>query len=304
MKLATLDDGSRDGQLVVVSRDLASAHHASGIASRMQHLLDDWNFVSPQLQDLYVTLNQGKARHAFAFDPSACKAPLPRASLWAAVAAAGEGGSALPAFDGQGGELRGACAAMRSADRRWGLVAEPALAVVIGDLDAAADAGRALDAVRLLGLCNAWTCHALLADERRCGGTLVHSRPATAFSPVLVTPDEAGTAWHAGRLALTLEITCDGRTAARIDCAGAQRWPFGELLSHLARTRRLAAGTVVSSGALREASAADAEVRHIRLDLHGSDGASLFGAIEQRVEHSDPADEERPGGVPPAGVRR
>src|SRR6185369_1558791 len=83
MKLATYKDGSRDGQLVVVSRDLATAHYATGIATRMQQVLDDWNFLAPQLQDLYETLNQGKARHAFPFEPRQCMAPLPRAYQWA-----------------------------------------------------------------------------------------------------------------------------------------------------------------------------------------------------------------------------
>ena len=83
MKLATYKDGSRDGQLVVVSRDLTTAHYATGIANRLQQALDDWNFISPQLQDLYDTLNHGKARHAFPFDPTLCMAPLPRAYQWA-----------------------------------------------------------------------------------------------------------------------------------------------------------------------------------------------------------------------------
>jgi fumarylacetoacetate (FAA) hydrolase len=83
MKLATYKDGSRDGQLVVVSRDLTTAHYASGIATRLQLVLDDWNFLSPQLEDLSQTLNQGKARHAFPFDPKLCMAPLPRAFQWA-----------------------------------------------------------------------------------------------------------------------------------------------------------------------------------------------------------------------------
>ena len=83
MKLATYKDGSRDGQLVVVSRDLSTAHYATGIASKLQQVLDDWNFLAPQLEDLYTTLNQGKARHAFPFDPERCMAPLPRAYQWA-----------------------------------------------------------------------------------------------------------------------------------------------------------------------------------------------------------------------------
>jgi fumarylacetoacetate (FAA) hydrolase len=83
MKLATYKDGSRDGQLVVVSRDLGQAHYATGIASRMQQVLDDWSYMAPQLQDLYHLLNSGKAPHAFAFDPRQCMAPLPRAYQWA-----------------------------------------------------------------------------------------------------------------------------------------------------------------------------------------------------------------------------
>ena len=83
MKLATYKDGSRDGQLVVVSRDLGMAHYATGIADTLQQVLDDWNFLSPQLEDLYQTLNSGKARHAFPFDPHNCMAPLPRAYQWA-----------------------------------------------------------------------------------------------------------------------------------------------------------------------------------------------------------------------------
>ncbi len=83
MKLATLKDGSRDGQLVVVSRDLSQAHYATGIANSLQQVLDDWAFMAPQLEDLSVALNQGRARHAFAFDPAQCMAPLPRAFQWA-----------------------------------------------------------------------------------------------------------------------------------------------------------------------------------------------------------------------------
>ena len=83
MKLATYKDGSRDGQLVVVSRDLATGHYASGIATRLQQVLDDWNFLSPQLEDLATSLDHGKARHAFPFDPARCMAPLPRAYQWA-----------------------------------------------------------------------------------------------------------------------------------------------------------------------------------------------------------------------------
>ena len=83
MKLATYKDGSRDGQLVVVSRDLSTAHYATGIANTLQQVLDDWAFIAPQLEDLFVSVNQGRARHMFAFNPAMCMAPLPRAYQWA-----------------------------------------------------------------------------------------------------------------------------------------------------------------------------------------------------------------------------
>src|SRR5512145_527499 len=137
MKLATYKDGSRDGQLVVVSRDLSTAHYASGIATRLQQLLDDWNFLSPQLEDLYQTLNHGKARHAFAFEPKRCMAPLPRAYQWAdgstypnhiELLSRARGQEAPPDFmddprvyQGGSDDLLGPCDDAVFADTAWGI---------------------------------------------------------------------------------------------------------------------------------------------------------------------------------------
>ena len=170
MKLATYKDGSRDGQLVVVSRDLAAAHYAAGIATRLQQALDDWNFISPQLQDLYETLNAGRARHAFAFDAKQCMAPLPRAlpvgrrlGLHQSRRAGAQGARRRDA-----GELLHRPADVPGRQRRlsrpgddivcasedFGIDFEGEIAVVTGDVRDGHRARRALEGIRLLMLAN------------------------------------------------------------------------------------------------------------------------------------------------------
>lgn len=313
MKLATLRDGSRDGQLVVVSRDLASAHYATGIAQRLQQVLDDWGFLAPQLQDLYDALNAGRARHAFPFDPAQCLAPLPRA-YQCLEAVPGSPGAAVPALQQLAGDALGGARdplpeRAVAADLDFGA----GLAVVTGDLPAASTSDQALDAVRLLMLCNSVALRALEPAERAAGGGAQHSRPTTVFGPVAVTPDELGAAWSRGRLSLVLAVLRNGRPLARCDAAGMAAG-FGELLAHAARTRPLGAGSIVCSGALGSAAAPDdptATLRScaslqqrrarelqqggqattgflqpgdsLRIDMAGADGGSVCGAIEQTV---------------------
>ncbi|HEY1392839.1 MAG TPA: fumarylacetoacetate hydrolase family protein, partial [Methylibium sp.] len=221
MKLATYKDGSRDGQLVVVSRDLNSAHYASGIASRLQQVLDDWNFLSPQLQDLYETLNAGKARHAFAFDPRLCMAPLPRAYQWA-------DGSAyinhvelvrrarkaeMPEsfytdplmYQGGSDDFLGPCDDIVCASEDWGIDFESELAVITGDVTMGVSPEEALESVRLLMLANDVSLRNLIPAELAKGFGFFQSKPATAFSPVAMTPDELGAAWQGGRVHLALQ---------------------------------------------------------------------------------------------------
>ena len=264
MKLASYKDGSRDGQLVVVSRDLSTAHYATGIASRMQQLLDDWNFLSPQLQDLYVTLNQGKARHAFPFDPRQCMAPLPRAYQWA-------DGSAyinhvelvrlarkaeVPAnytteplmYQGGSDDFLGACDAAPFASEAFGIDFESELAVVTSDIPMGSSPERALDGIRLLMLANDWSLRHLIPDELAKGFGFLQSKPATAFSPVAVTVDELGEAWQKGRLHLTLESSWNGRKVGRCEAGPEMTFHFGQLIAHLCKTRNVRAGSIVGSG--------------------------------------------------------
>ena len=264
MKLATYKDGSRDGQLVVVSRDLTTAHYATGIANRLQQALDDWNFISPQLQDLYDTLNHGKARHAFPFDPALCMAPLPRAYQWADGSAylnhvelvRAARGAELPEsyftdplmYQGGSDDFLGAHDAIRVASEDFGIDFEAELAVITGDVPMAATPEQGLDAIRLLMLVNDVSLRHLIPDELAKGFGFFHGKPSTAFGPVAVTPDELGEAWIEGRVHLTMQIDWNGRKVGRCDAGPDMRFHFGQLIAHAARTRRLRAGSIIGSG--------------------------------------------------------
>lgn len=295
MKLATYRDGSRDGQLVVVSRDGVSAHYANGIASRLQQALDDWNFIAPQLQDLYETLNVGKARHAFEFDPQLCMAPLPRASQWVAAQAYRADGPALA--QGNAGDLLGARDAVRCASEDDGIDFGAGLAVITGDVELGASPEQALEGVRLIALVNDWAL-------REQPGALA---PATAFSPLAVTPDELGAAWDGGRVHLTLQTAWNGKTVGACETGPEMVHHFGQLIAALAATRRVRGGSIVGSGPVRNADAsrgyaciADKRAAEaaeqgaaktaylrfgdrVRIEMKGRDGLSVCGAIEQEV---------------------
>jgi fumarylacetoacetate (FAA) hydrolase len=266
MKLATLKDGSRDGQLVVVSRDLSLAHHANGIANRLQQVLDDWNFLSPQLEDLYATLNGGKARHAFAFDPRQCMAPLPRAYHWV------PGPQLAP---GSGNGLLGPCDEAFFVDAQAEIGFAPGLAVVTGDIPLGATPGQALDGVRLLLLVNHWLAHPHPDDD-----------PAPAFGPVAATPDELGDGWREGRARLTWHVSGGGTRWSAQDAGNEGETSFGERLAALARARPLRAGSIVGNGPGGESPRRLGPLRAgdaVHVEACGPDGQSIFGAIAQRV---------------------
>jgi fumarylacetoacetate (FAA) hydrolase len=268
MKLATYQDGSRDGQLVVVSRDLGQAHYASHIANRMQQVLDDWNYLAPQLQDVYDALNAGRARHAFAFNPAQCLAPLPRAYQWADAAAyPGPGPSSqssqpsqLAPADAQaqteaqaqaevqvqtmrqhsGDSLLGAHAPMVCANADDGIDFEAGIAVITGDVPMGSTAERALDGIRLVVLANT-----LCLRSHNVGAV------ATAFSPVAITPDELGEAWSQGRVSLPLQCTWNGRKVGLCDAGTDMALHFGQLIAQQCQTRAVHAGTIVGAGPVR-----------------------------------------------------
>ena len=264
MKLATYKDGSRDGQLLVVSRDLTTAHYATGIAQRLQQALDDWNFISPQLQDLYDALNTGRARHPFPFDAAQCMAPLPRAYQWADGSAylnhvelvRAARGAEVPEsyftdplmYQGGSDDFLGARDDIRVADEAFGIDFEAELAVVTGDVPMAATPEQGLDAIRLLMLVNDVSLRNLIPDELAKGFGFFQGKPSTAFGPVAVTPDELGDAWQEGRVHLTLQISWNGRKVGLVDAGPDMRFHFGQLIAHAASTRRLRAGSIIGSG--------------------------------------------------------
>ena len=323
MKLATYQDGSRDGQLVVVSRDLSTAHFATGIASRLQQVLDDWNFLSPQLEDLYTTLNVGKARHAFAFDPKMCRAPLPRAYQWADGSAyinhvelvRRARNAEVPAsfyedplmYQGGSDDFLGPCEDAPFASVDWGIDFEAEVAVVTGDVPLGVSADAALEGVRLLMLVNDWSLRHLIPGELAKGFGFFQSKPATAFSPVAVTPDELGAAWSGGRVHLTVESVWNGKRVGLCDAGEEMTFHFGQLMAHMAKTRQVRAGSIVGSGTVSNKDwsrgySCIAERRAIetiesgspqtdfmqfgdtiRIEVKDAQGQSVFGAIEQRV---------------------
>lgn len=333
MKLATYRDGSRDGQLVVVSRDLSQACYANGIATRMREVLDDWGFVAPQLEALSQALNQGRARHAFAFDPRQCMAPLPRPACWLSAAAypasterlrglglaLPEPGTDAPWQAGGSERLLGATEALGGVLAAHELDLEPQLVMVCGDIAQGAEPGQALEGVRLLGLGCAWVARALQRLELQRGQPALHSRPALSFAPVFVTPDELGLAWAQGRARLALHWMWNGRKLGRATLDEGQRWGGGELLAQLARSRPLAAGSLVGLGcpAGDPACLADLQAREtadrgdartgalqpgdsLHILLKNADGDTPFGVLD--LDLVDPAADLAPtetGGTSP-----
>ncbi|MFD0667876.1 fumarylacetoacetate hydrolase family protein [Ramlibacter sp. MAHUQ-53] len=338
MKLATYKDGSRDGQLVVVSRDLSTAHYATGIAGRLQQALDDWNFISPQLQDLYATLNHGKARHAFPFDPARCMAPLPRAYQWADGSAyinhvelvRAARGAEVPAsyysdplmYQGGSDDFLGPCDPVLVPREEYGIDFEAEIAVVTGDVKMGAGPDEALEGVRLLMLANDVSLRNLIPDELAKGFGFFQSKPATAFSPVAVTPDELGEAWQGGRVHLTLQSTWNGRKVGLCEAGEEMTFHFGQLIAHICRTRNVRAGSIVGSGTVSNRGVEGPDGRKswpkgysciaekramemlldgkpatpfmkygdtIRIEMKGRDGQSVFGAIDQEIvaPHAD-----------------
>jgi fumarylacetoacetate (FAA) hydrolase len=274
MKLATYKDGSRDGQLVVVSSDLTQAHHASGIVTRMQQLLDDWNFLAPQLQDLARTLAQGKARHAFPFEPRMCMAPLPRAFRLVDAQPPASDELAADAMAGAHDALPFEVTAGRDEAPEIDFGAQ--LAVALGDVPRGAGDDQARDGVRLLLLGNHW--------QRRLQGARVAT--AMAWAPVAVTPDELGRAWHRGRLALAVCTAVDDRALAPVETARAGMPDTGALVAQLARHRAVSAGTLLAlPGLPRTALDRPADVAQVAIEAFDAQGRSVFGAIRQPNRH-------------------
>lgn len=323
MKLATLRDGSRDGQLVVVSRDLTLAHHAAGIVGRLQGALDDWNFLAPQLADLYQTLNEGRARHAFPFDPAMAMAPLPRAYQWADGSAyvnhvelvRKARGAEMPTsfwtdplmYQGGSDDLLGPRDAIVCPSEEFGIDFEAEVAVVTDDVPMGATPQAAAAQIRLLVLVNDVSLRNLIPAELAKGFGFFQSKPATAFSPVAVTPDELGDAWRDAKVHRPLVVHWNGEKVGAPNADDDMTFDFGQLIAHIAKTRNVRAGSIVGSGTVSnldrsrgycciaekrslemiESGAARTPFMkygdRVRIEMFDAHGQTIFGAIDQMV---------------------
>jgi fumarylacetoacetate (FAA) hydrolase len=323
MKLATLKDGSRDGQLAVVSRDLRQAHFATAIAPTLQRALDDWDFIAAQLNDLYQTLNEGRARHAFAFDPKSCMAPLPRAFQWADGSAyvnhvelvRKARGAEMPEefwtdplmYQGGSDDLLGPCDDIVCPSEKFGIDFEGEVAVVTGDVKMGSKPEDCAAQIRLLLLVNDVSLRNLIPAELAKGFGFFQSKPATAFSPVAVTPDELGDAWRDGKVHLPLAVHWNGQKVGAPNAGEDMTFNFFQLIAHIAKTRNARAGSIVGSGTVSNLDrshgyACIAEKRSletiadgkpstpfmtfgdtVRIEMFDAQGASIFGAIDQKV---------------------
>lgn len=263
MKLASLKQG-RDGRLVVVSRDLARAVPASGVAPTLQAALDDWNDTAPRLEELAADLEAGTADGSFAFDAIRCAAPLPRAYQWADGSAyvnhvalvRKARGAELPEsfwhdplmYQGGSDSFLGPCDPVPLADETWSLDFEAEIAVITGDVPQGADDTEAAAAIRLVMLVNDVSLRALIPDELAKGFGFFQSKPASAFSPVAVTPDELGAAWDGRKVSLPLLSHLNGTLFGKPEAGEDMTFDFPQLIVHAAKTRALAAGSIVGSG--------------------------------------------------------
>ncbi len=333
MKLASLRDSAqrRDGRLVVVSRDLERHLDVRSIAPTLQSALDNWLEVEPALRALSARVNAGEG---MAFDPAECLSPLPRAYQWAdgsayvnhvALVRQARGAELPPSFWSdplmyQGGSdgFLAPTEDIPLVDPQWGLDFEAEVAVVTDDVPQGCDAKSARERIRLLMLVNDVSLRGLIPNELAKGFGFFQSKPASAFSPVAVTPDELGSAWDGGRVQLPLLVQLNGKDFGRANAGIDMTFDFPTLIAHAAKTRSLAAGTIIGSGTVSNRDAdggpgrpiADgglgysciAEQRtveqlrtgttstpflsagdQVKIHMRDANDRSIFGSIDQRV---------------------
>jgi fumarylacetoacetate (FAA) hydrolase len=323
IKLATLKDGTRDGELVLVSRRLERAVVVPGIARTLQSAVDNWATTAPKLGEVSGELDQGTAREAFPFEPTRATAPLPRAYQWADGSAyvnhvelvrKARGAEMPPSFwndplmyQGGSDDFLGPTEDVPFASEDFGIDLEAEVAIVTDDVPMGVSREQAREHVKLVMLVNDWSLRNLIPAELAKGFGFFQSKPATSFSPVAVTPDELGTAWDGGKVNLPLVSRINGALLGEPNAGIDMTFDFPSLIAHAARTRRLRAGTVIGSGTVSNydrsrGSSCLAEKRtleqladgapstpflrfgdRVRIEMLDAQGKSIFGAIDQRV---------------------
>lgn len=334
MKLASLKKGGRDGTLVVVNRAMTHCRAVPAITRTLQAALDDWDVVEPQLRQVYEALNSGAFDMPDPFDPAVCHSPLPRAYQWADGSAyvnhvelvRRARGAELPAefwsdpliYQGGSDSFVGPRDPIHALSEDWGIDLEAEVAVISGDVKMGATPAEAARAIRLLMLVNDVSLRNLIPGELAKGFGFFQSKPASAFSPVAITPDELGEDWRDGRVHRPLTVHLNGSLFGQPDAGTDMVFNFPQLLAHVTKTREMEAGSIIGSGTVSNkqgglfgSSIANggvgycclAEVRMyetieggkpqtpflkfgdtVKIEMFGRDGSSLFGSIEQRVE--------------------
>jgi len=263
MKLATLKNGTRDGRLVVVSRDLSRCTDASAAARTLQQALDDWSRAAPRLQDIAAALENNSVPSE-RFHERHCESPLPRAYQWADGSAymnhmelvRKARGAEMPKafwtdplmYQGGSDSFLRPRDPIPLADEAFGADFEAEIAAVTGDVPMGASPTEALGQVRLLMLANDVSLRNLMPDELGKGFGFLHAKPSSAFSPVAITPDELGGHWLGGKVLHPLLTTLNGALFGRPNAGVDMTFAFGDLIAHAAKTRRLSAGTIIGSG--------------------------------------------------------
>ena len=329
MKLASLKSG-RDGQLVVVSKDLSRAVTVADIAPTLQAALDDWATTEPQLRARYEELNQGSVDGEFKFEPARCDAPLPRAYHWADGSAyvthvelvRKARGAELPesfwtdplVYMGASDAFIGPCDDIEAESEDWGIDFEAEVVVITDDVPAGTDKEMAQEHIKLIGLVNDVSLRNLIPAELGKQFGFYQSKPWTSFTPVLVTPDELGDAWDGAKLHLPLRATLNGELIGAPNAGVDMTFDFPTLIAHCAKSRALMTGTVIGSGTVSNVGSKDgscclAEVRcletiangepstpfmsfgdRIEIEMLDANGTSIFGKIDQHVVQYQPGE--------------
>ena len=323
MKLATLKNNTRDGQLVVVNKALDTAIVVSHIAATLQVAIDNWAELSPKLDVVYQALNAGTAENTIAFEQSQCESPLPRAYQWADGSAyvnhvelvRKARNAEMPAtfwtdplmYQGGSDAFIGPRDDIMVASEKFGIDFESEVAVITNDVPMGASADVAAKHIILMMLVNDVSLRNLIPGELAKGFGFFGSKPSSAFSPVAVTPDELGDAWDGAKLHLPLTTHLNNEMFGQPNCGVDMTFDFPTIVAHAAKTRPLSAGCVVGSGTISNydrsaGSSCLAEKRMleivangeattpfmsfgdtVRIEMFDSTGASIFGAIDQKV---------------------
>jgi len=323
MKLASLKHG-RDGELVVVSRDLSQAVKVPAIAVTLQAALDNWTQSKAKLEAVYQRLNDGLETGTFAFEQAACHSPLPRAYHWADGSAyvnhvelvRKARGAEIPEsfwhdplmYQGGSECFIAPHSPIQMADEAWGIDLEAEIAVITDDVPMGATAAEAAGHIQLLMLVNDVSLRNLIPGELAKGFGFYQSKPSSSFSPVAITPDELGDTWRDGKVHRPLVSHINDALFGQPDAGVDMTFNFPTLVAHAAKTRPLGTGTIIGSGTVSNydrsaGSSCLAEKRmleviesgeaktpflkfgdRVRIEMFDAAGHSLFGRIDQVVE--------------------